>query len=266
LPNFPEQEDLARIKIIMASKKDANNLKFLRKGIAYFNLSLTNASLQKFSCYLTLLKELGYKAGLIGSAEERDIVKHFLDSLALLSIIRLEKGALIIDIGTGAGLPGIVLKIIRPDLVLTLVESSVKRGHLVEYFLANLKLKDVKVLIGRAEVLGHKSYLRERFDFAVARAVAKLPTLCELALPFVKVGGVFIAYKGVGVKLELEGGEIASRMLGGDIEELRPVMLPFQGVERCFVMVRKRKPTPEIYPRRVGIPVKRPLGSKPFKE
>jgi 16S rRNA (guanine527-N7)-methyltransferase len=250
----------------MVSEKDENNLKFLREGVGYFNLSLTNASLQKFSCYLTLLKELGHRAGLIGSAKERDIVKHFLDSLALLSIIRLEKGALVIDIGTGAGLPGIVLKIIRPDLVLTLVESSVKKGRLVEYFLANLKLKGIEVLIGRAEVLAHKPRFREHFDFAVAKAVAKLPTLCELALPFVRVGGVFIAYKGVSVKLELEKGEIASRMLGGDIEELRPVMLPFQRAERYFVIVRKGKPTPEIYPRRVGIPVKRPLGEKPFRE
>jgi 16S rRNA (guanine527-N7)-methyltransferase len=249
----------------MKSGESESNLRFLREGIAYLGLELTTASLQKLSCYLALLKELGHKAGLIGSTKERDIVKHFLDSLALLSIVSLPKKALIIDIGTGAGLPGIVLKIARPDLTLTLLESSVKKGHLVEYFLANLKLKDTEVLIGRAEVLAHKSHLREHFDFAVARAVAKLPVLCELALPFVKIGGLFIAYKGVDVKPELKEGELASDVLGGGIEELRPVMLPFQKVERRFVIVRKRRSTPEVYPRRVGIPVKRPLGGKSSK-
>lgn len=185
--------------------------------------------------------------------------KHFLDSLSCLFAFRENPPGRLIDIGTGAGFPGIPLKIVLPGLHLTLVESVGKKADFCRYIVSTLGLDRVDVVQSRAEDLGQDSAYRERYDWAVARAVAALPVLAEYLLPLVRVGGSVLAQKGESGPAEVNSAENAIRMLGGKLRQLHTVTLPGVADERYLIVLDKIAATPPRYPRRAGVPAKTPL-------
>lgn len=185
--------------------------------------------------------------------------KHFLDSLTCLIEMKEKIPSRLIDIGTGAGFPGIPLKIVIPNLTLTLVESVGKKANFCSHMVDILKLDHVQVLSNRAEEVGQMPAHRESYDWAVARAVASLPVLVEYLLPCVKIGGAVLAQKGESGPAEAHAAEKACQMLGGRIKKITPVILPGVVEERFLIVVEKVAATPPKYPRRVGIPTKSPL-------
>lgn len=186
-------------------------------------------------------------------------VKHFLDSLTCIQAMRENPGKRLIDIGSGAGFPGLVLKIAYPNLQLTLVDSVGKKTDFCRHVVKTLGLENVEILQDRAENIGQLPNYREQYDWAVARAVATLPVLAEYLLPLVRVGGRMLAMKGESGPAESHASEHALQMLGGHLRQLLKVTLPGVAEERYLVIVDKVAATPARYPRRVGIPSKRPL-------
>lgn len=186
-------------------------------------------------------------------------IKHFLDSLTCLLAMRDTPLARLIDVGTGAGFPGIPLKIILPKIQLTLVESVGKKAKFCRHVINILDLQGVDVIQQRAETIGQEPAHRERYDWAVARAVAILPVLAEYLLPLVRVGGSMLAMKGESGPAEAHSAEHATKVLGGHIRQLLPVTLPGVVEERYLIVIDKVAATPAAYPRKIGIPAKRPL-------
>ena len=185
--------------------------------------------------------------------------KHFLDSLTCLLALRDTTPERLVDVGTGAGFPGLPLKIIYPKMALTLVESVGKKADFCRHVARTLGLSGVEVVQDRAEVLGQSPAHREKYDWAVARAVAILPVLAEYLLPLVRVGGGMLAMKGESGPAEAHAAEHALRLLGGHLRQLVPVTLPGVVEERYLVVIDKIAATPLAYPRRVGLPAKKPL-------
>jgi 16S rRNA (guanine527-N7)-methyltransferase len=183
--------------------------------------------------------------------------KHFLDSLSCLLVLPVKPGR-VIDVGSGAGFPGLVLRIVRPDLQLMLVDSVAKKTGFLSHIVQVLGLRDVTMVTARAEKLGQDLVHRQTYDWALARALAPMPVLVEYLLPLVRVGGSLLAQKGADAAREVEGAGAALAELGGELEQVLPVGLP-GGEEHSLVVVKKVKPTPDKYPRREGIPAKRPL-------
>jgi 16S rRNA (guanine527-N7)-methyltransferase len=186
-------------------------------------------------------------------------VKHFLDSFTCLKVMRSQPGNRLIDIGTGAGFPGLILKIANPNQQVTLVESVGKKVDFCRHIVNTLGLEQVCVVQDRAEVLGRMAAHRESYDWAAARAVAVLSVLAEYLLPFVRIGGSMLAMKGANAPAEAQAAEHALRVLGGRLRELAPITLPGVVEERYLVVVDKVAATPPAYPRRVGVPSRRPL-------
>jgi 16S rRNA (guanine527-N7)-methyltransferase len=234
-------------------------------------LELTPAQLAAFQIYADELKEWNEKFNLTAIKDAEGIqIKHFLDSLSILkilfsptSVIRPSSSVLrpssLIDIGTGAGFPGLPLKIVCPDIQLTLVEATGKKVKFCEHIIARLNLHGVTVIKARAEEIGHDPAHRERYDWAVARAVAEMSTLAEYLLPLVKRGGRAVAQKGSGAPGETQTAAGAVKRLGGELERLVPVELPGIAETRYLVVFKKIAATPVAYPRRTGIPAKTPL-------
>jgi 16S rRNA (guanine527-N7)-methyltransferase len=190
------------------------------------------------------------------------LIRHFLDSLSCLRAIPqvdLATGARVIDVGTGAGYPGIPLKIVCPGMRLTLLEATHKKVAFLEHLINRLGLTDVRAIHGRAEYMGQDLAHRERYDWALARAVARMPTLAEYLLPLAKVGGATLAQKGEDALAEVREAESAIATLGGEVRQLVPVELRGLAETRYLVVLDKIAPTPEKYPRRPGMPKKRPL-------
>lgn len=186
-------------------------------------------------------------------------IKHFLDSFTCLQVMRNQLGIRLIDVGTGAGFPGLILKIANPALQVTLVESVGKKVDFCRRIVELLGLEQVSVVQDRAEALGKMVEHREAYDWAAARAVAVMPVLAEYLLPFIRIGGSMLAMKGENAPVEAHAAEHALRVLGGRLRELVPVVLPGVAEERYLVVVDKIAATPPAYPRRVGIPSKRPI-------
>jgi len=186
-------------------------------------------------------------------------IKHFLDSLTCLCVLRESPFESLIDVGTGAGFPGLPLKIIYPQLRLTLVESVGKKANFCRHIVHTLELEKVEVIQDRVEALGQMPEHREQYDWAVARAVAVLPVLVEYLLPLVRVGGGILAMKGEQAPAEAHAAERAARLLGGHLRRLVPIHLPGVAEERYLVVLDKVAATPQAYPRRVGLPAKKPL-------
>jgi 16S rRNA (guanine527-N7)-methyltransferase len=190
------------------------------------------------------------------------LIRHFLDSLSCLKAIpraELTAGARLVDVGTGAGYPGIPLKIVCPGLRLTLLEATHKKVTFLEHLIGCLGLEDVQAIHARSEELGQDPAHRERYDWVVARAVARMPTLVEYLLPLAHVGGAILAQKGEDAAAEVHEAEGAISMLGGDVRQLVPVELHGLAETRYLVVVDKVASSPEKYPRRPGMPKKRPL-------
>ena len=185
--------------------------------------------------------------------------KHFLDSFSCLLALKDLPPRNLIDIGTGAGFPGIPLKIILPKLKLTLVESVEKKANFCSHITEKLGLERVSVLVAPAEEVGQQAEHRQKYDWAVARSVAGLPVLVEYLLPLVKVGGRVLAQKGESAPMEAHAAENAMKLLGGQLHQLIPVILPGVVEERFLIVIDKIAATPLAYPRRTGIPAKRPL-------
>lgn len=223
-----------------------------------FGLELGERQKQQLEAYAELLIDWNSRMNLTAICQPEEIVvKHFLDSLLLLKHIDLPGGAAVIDVGTGAGFPGMVLKIARPDLELTLLDSLKKRISFLEELGRNLELPVVAVH-GRAEELGRRPEYRERYDLATARAVARLAVLGEYCLPFVKPGGRFISMKGPDVSAEIAESVAALRLLGGSNPVVFSESLP-DGSGRSFVHIKKISQTPAKYPRASAKITKQPL-------
>jgi 16S rRNA (guanine527-N7)-methyltransferase len=224
-----------------------------------FEIELSPAQRDAFQVYLRELTAWNARFNLTAITDpDQVIVKHFLDSLSVAPFLRHASPTALIDIGSGAGFPGLPLKIALPALQVLLLDSTGKKVQFLKHLITELKLSEAAALHARAEELGHNPAYREKYDFAVARAVADLATLLEYALPFVRVGGLFVAQKGVDVVEELEHAAPALRQLGGRLREVAPVQLP--GLEpRHLVVVEKSARTPPRYPRSAGAPRKNPI-------
>jgi 16S rRNA (guanine527-N7)-methyltransferase len=221
---------------------------------------LTPAQLGAFEKYENLLLEWNTRFNLTAIRSSQEVrAKHFLDSLSCLLAFRDTPVERVIDIGTGAGFPGLPLKIVCPKMRLTLVESVGKKADFCRQVIETLQLEGVRVLQERAEVLGQSSEHRERYDWALGRAVAIMPVLAEYLLPLVKVGGRMLAMKGESGPAEAHSAEKSMHLLGGHLQQLIPVTLPGVAEDRYLVVVEKIAGTPPSYPRRVGVPAKQPL-------
>lgn len=223
--------------------------------------ALTEAQAAAFERYADELLEWNQRINLT-AVREREAVftRHFLDSLSCWLAMRQQPPGRVIDVGSGAGLPGLPLKLWRPELSLSLLESVGKKARFLEHIVQVLGLQDVQVLPTRAEDTAHDPRHREQYDWAVARAVAPLPVLAEYLLPFVRVGGYMLAQKARGVAEEAKGAANAFGQLGGKLEELVQVQVPgLEDEERWLVLVRKVKPMQARFPRQAGTPSKNPL-------
>lgn len=230
------------------------------EAFSLFNISLTPQQQSMFQVYEQELISWNKQYNLTAiNSPEKIRRKHFLDSLSAVLALRGSTINRIIDVGTGAGFPGIPLKIIFPNIQLTLLESVGKKVTFCEHITRLLNLDNVEIIKGRAETLGKSSAYREQFDWAIGRAVAFLPVLVEYLLPFVRLGGGALAMKGNSGPIEAHTAENAMRILGGKLRQLIQVSLPGVTEERFLVVIDKIASTPEKYPRRTGLPKKRPL-------
>lgn len=233
-----------------------NTEKFIN-GLNNIGVMLTEKQIQQFITYYEMLVEKNKVMNLTAITEYEEVVeKHFLDSLQIAKYVDL-KGKTLIDIGTGAGFPGIPLKIAFPDLKVVLLDSLNKRIKFLDEVIHTLNLTDVETLHGRAEDYGKNPEYREQFDFCVSRAVANLSSLSEYCVPFVKKEGYFIPYKSGNIDEELEKANKAVFLLGGKIEKVEKFSL--EDSQRSFVFVRKVNNTAKKYPRKAGLPTKEPL-------
>ncbi len=193
------------------------------------------------------------------TAFEDVVIKHFIDSVIILKHYDIPEGPRLIDIGTGAGFPGIPLKILRPDLKVLLLDSLNKRVSFLNAVIDSLCLSDIEALHGRAEELGRDTLYREKYNICVSRAVADLSVLCEYSLPFVEVGGCFIAYKSGNVKEELDSSLNALALLSGEVESIRDFVLPDSDIHRSFVIIKKIREMNSRFPRRASQIKNKPL-------
>lgn len=221
------------------------------------NIDLTEKNVKDFFCYMKMLKEWNNKINLTAITEDKEIIlKHFIDSLVILKYIK--DNSSLIDVGTGAGFPGIPLKIVKEDIKLTLLDSLKKRLEFLSEVCKTLDISNVNIIHGRAEDYGIDSNYRENFDVVTARAVANLNVLAEYCLPLVKNDGIFICMKGNNVE-EIKEATKAIEKLGGKIENIEKINLPSSDIERNIIIIRKIKSTPKEYPRKAGTPSKHPL-------
>jgi 16S rRNA (guanine527-N7)-methyltransferase len=239
-------------------------LALLAGGLKRLGFELTPAQLDKFEIYRTELLQWNQRVNLTAITDPGEIeTRHFIDSLTVLRALETHettgRGLRMIDVGTGAGFPGIPLKLVLPDAHLTLLEATRKKADFLSHIVALLDMRDTEVVYGRAEELAHRTEYREAFNLAVARAVAPLATLAELCLPFVCVGGLFVAMKKGDIEAELERSRSALATVGGG--EARLIQVSFSELpdRRCLVSSTKVLPSDARYPRRPGIPSKRPL-------
>ena len=243
-----------------------NNTVDFRKKCEKFEICLSDEQIKKFMDYYKLLMEWNSFMNLTAITDFDNVVlKHFVDSLAVYQgdVFRKKTAenfiVSLIDIGTGAGFPGIPLKIVFPELKVTLLDSLNKRVKFLNNIIQELCLENIIALHGRAEDLASNEIYREQYDFCVSRAVANLSTLTELCVPFVKRGGYFISYKSEKVKEELSAGKKAIEILGGKLEDVLEYQLPDSDINRSLLLIRKEKNTPKKYPRKAGTPAREPL-------
>ncbi len=230
------------------------------KDLHALGITLNDRQINQFLEYYELLVEWNQKINLTAITEYQEVLKkHFVDSVSLVKAYDLKKPVDMIDVGTGAGFPGLALKIAFPDLQVVLLDSLNKRISFLEIVIERLKLYGVKTIHGRAEDFARSDGFRESFDLCVSRAVANLSTLSEYCLPFVKVGGMFISYKSEKVMEEAPSAQNAITLLGGRVTNQVEFQLPDSDIYRSLFVIEKIKRTPLKYPRRAGLPGKEPL-------
>lgn len=229
-----------------------------KEGLERLHVTLTETQIQQFLTYYEMLIEKNKVMNLTAITEYDEVIeKHFLDSISLCQVYDLSKNVKILDMGTGAGFPGIPLKIAFPEIEITLADSLNKRIKFLEEVIGELGLEKVHTVHARAEELARNKEYREQFDLVVSRAVANLSTLGEYCIPFVKMGGCFISYKSGEIDEEVIAAGKAVKILGGQIKEVYKFDLSEQ--KRSFVTIEKVKNTPKAYPRKAGTPAKMPL-------
>lgn len=234
------------------------NLDKFISGLEKLNISLSNEQIQQFLAYYEFLVETNKVMNLTAITEFDEVIeKHFLDSLSLCRVYDLEREVDVLDMGTGAGFPGIPLKIAFPNINLVLADSLNKRIKFLQEVIDMLGLQKVEALHARAEEMGRNKQYREQFDLCVSRAVANLSILSEYCIPFVKEGGNFISYKSGEIEEEVNAAKKAITILGGKVKDVYKFDLYEQ--KRSFVIIDKQKKTPKKYPRKAGTPTKTPL-------
>ncbi len=236
----------------------------LEQGAIRLGLRLGEPELAQFRRYHQTLAEWNTRVNLTSVTEwDAVLTTHFLDSLTVVQAIPepVLRGGAVLDVGSGAGFPGVPLKIAFPQIALSLVEATGKKAAFLTHLLRELGLRDVQVLNARAEDLAHDPRHREQYDVVLARALAPLPTLVELTLPFVKLGGRLIAQKKGDELAELDAAAYAVQQLGGRLEQVQPIDQPALSGARALVVVSKVSPSPDRYPRRSGMPAHRPLAA-----
>lgn len=232
----------------------------LAKAAAEYGLNLVPEQLAAMDKYYQQLVAWNEKVNLTAITEPHEVaVKHMIDSLSCYQEELFTPGVRLIDVGTGAGFPGIPLKIFQQDIELTLMDSLNKRLNFLRAVIDDLALEGVYTVHARAEEAGKNKQYREQYQLAVSRAVARLNVLCELCLPFVKIGGWFIALKGAQYEEEVREAAKAVNLLGGKIENITPVILPGLTDKRAVIYIKKIAATPQTYPRKAGTPEKKPL-------
>ena len=232
----------------------------LEQKLGELGIKQDQNQLERFHKFYQLLIEWNKVMNLTGITEYEDVVeKHFVDSLSIIKAIDLSGIHTVIDVGTGAGFPGIPLKIAFPHLRVVLLDSLNKRIKFLDEVISQLGLTEIRTIHGRAEEYARKEEYREQFDLCVSRAVANLSTLSEYCLPYIQVGGMFIPYKSGEIDDEVEQSKKAVRILGGNIKKVMKFELPGTDIHRSFVLIHKEQHTQKKYPRKAGIPAKEPL-------
>lgn len=236
------------------------NNQILLDGLNKWNIQISIEQQEQLELFYDLLIEWNSFMNLTGITEyEEVLVKHFLDSLALFRERSYQENLSLMDMGTGAGFPGIPLKIVYPDMRITLVDSLNKRINFLNEVIHKLSLSNIVAIHARAEELARKEEYREQYDFVVSRAVARTVSLSEFCLPFVKTGGYFIPYKSGNIMEELEEAQYAIKILGGRVDAITNFTIPMSDMDRSLIYIQKVKTTPKAYPRAGGKPLKVPL-------
>jgi len=237
-----------------------NHTDQFEKDLKALGISLSENQLKQFLTYYEMLVEWNQVMNLTAITDYKEVLKkHFIDSLSLVKACDLQGNLSLIDIGTGAGFPGIPLKIVFPNLKITLLDSLNKRVQFLNAVIKKLALSDIDAVHGRAEDLAKPGMLREQYDICVSRAVANMTTLSEYCIPFVKVGGRFISYKSEKIVEEIKEAEAAIKILGGRIEKQVELYLPDSTIYRNLFVIEKKAASPKKYPRKAGLPAKEPL-------
>ncbi len=240
-----------------------NDLSLFIKGLEELEIKLSDEQINQFINYYDLLIEWNKVMNLTAITDFNEVInKHFLDSLLLKREINMSNNLSLIDVGTGAGFPGIPLKIAFPNIEVVLLDSLNKRISFLNEVIDELELKRIKTIHGRAEDYGRDPLYRENFDLCVSRAVSNLVSLSEYCIPFIKTGGKFISYKSESVDSELNDSKKAIELLGGQLIKKSVIRLPNTDIDRAFIIIEKTKSTPKRYPRKAGTPTKEPILNK----
>jgi 16S rRNA (guanine527-N7)-methyltransferase len=237
-----------------------NNRDILKKGLEDLGITASDKVLNDFNIYREILVDWNQKMNLTGIEDEKEVyIKHFLDSVSSVTDNYIKDGVSIIDVGTGAGFPGLPLRICLENIKLTLLDSLNKRINFLQEVSNSLELDNIEFIHGRAEDFGKLEEYREQYDIATARAVAGLPILMEFCVPFIKVGGHFVCLKGPNANLELEESKAAMEALGIEFVDKIDVELPETDLNHNILVFKKVKSTPDKYPRKAGKPSKTPI-------
>lgn len=240
--------------------KKLENREILISGLKELGISVVGDKLDKLISFKNIMLEWNDKINLTAITEERDVfIKHFLDSATCLSTGYIKEGLSIIDVGTGAGFPGVPVKIMLESLDMTLLDSLNKRVSYLNEVISRLDLAGTRTIHARAEEAGSSKIHRESYDIVLSRAVAAMNVLCEYCIPFTKVGGFFLCQKGPDIKEEMEEAQSAIRTLGGSIREVREYQLPYSDIKHNIVIIEKVAATPTKYPRKPGKPSANPI-------